>query len=236
MFQQICDYADDNESYIEPDKNENLVSLQDIYQKDLKLDNVEIMKIMYGLIKAIEELHLKIRVHKNLDPKNILFDQNLHVRLSNIGKSDENSKYLAPESQCNGIYNLKSDVYSYGAIINELLDKYNVLNEGKLPVSIIERFMDMIEECLLSDLNKRLISDEVVEFFEEGNTIIDENLDYSKYILESNIKCFEIDTICVEKLKEYIKQGKYFIAYHWSVVGSMITNDLNYKFGTTIKS
>lgn len=218
------------EGFTELNKYENFESLQSFYLKDLKLNNIQIMKIMYGLIRAIEKLRINDQISINLDPKNILIDQNMHVHLFNADNNDDSNSCLPSESPYYGNPNMNSDVYSYGKIIKELLEKYDVLTEERLHEHIIHRFQEMIEECLTLDLNKRLTLNRVIEFFEAGNTIIDENLDFSYYICEEAIDHFDNESVNIENLEKYIRQGKYYIAYHLSVIGSHVTNNSNFKF------
>lgn len=216
-------------SYIPINILANFESLQDITQGDYKLPIITIMKIMYGLIKAIESLHLNLRIHKNLCPKNIFFDQRMHPILSNIGLCNKSNRYLAPESMLRGKYLLISDVFSYGVIAREILDKNDVFGDKTIPKAVIEKFRNMIKKCLTVDMDERLTSSEVVGFFEIGNTLIDDDLEFSKYIIELSTTDKIFETIDVSHINEFVKQKKYFIAYHLAYVGFKMNKDPNFE-------
>uniref|UniRef100_A0A0D9VUZ5 Protein kinase domain-containing protein n=1 Tax=Leersia perrieri TaxID=77586 RepID=A0A0D9VUZ5_9ORYZ len=71
-------------------------------------------------------------IHKNFKSSNILLDNELNPHLSDCGfadlipnqelqESDENSGYRAPEVTMSGQYTQKSDIYSFGVVMLELL-------------------------------------------------------------------------------------------------------------------
>lgn len=79
-------------------------------------------------------------LHRDLQPSNILLDQNLCPKLSNIGlcmkNHDANTisfrstcgtkgqpSYSAPEILLHGEYMKSSDVYSFGLVVYEIIQK-----------------------------------------------------------------------------------------------------------------
>ncbi|KAF7812057.1 G-type lectin S-receptor-like serine/threonine-protein kinase [Senna tora] len=96
--------------------------------------------IAMGTAKGITYLHeecQKCIVHSNIKPENILFDENHNVKLSdfgfnanlNIALEEEHRYYKAPESLLNLPMTSKSDVYSYGMVLLEIVSGRRNLND-----------------------------------------------------------------------------------------------------------
>ncbi|OAY66718.1 Protein STRUBBELIG-RECEPTOR FAMILY 7 [Ananas comosus] len=93
------------------------------------------VKIALGSARALEHLHEVCSpsvVHKNFKSSNILLDMELNPHLSDAGLAslvpdaelqalDQSSGYGAPEVAMSGQYTLKSDIYSFGVVMLELL-------------------------------------------------------------------------------------------------------------------
>ncbi|KAF3323483.1 Protein STRUBBELIG-RECEPTOR FAMILY 6 [Carex littledalei] len=93
------------------------------------------VKIALGSARALEYLHETCSpsvLHKNFKSSNILLDGDLNPHLSDSGFADlianpdsqaaeASSGYNAPEVVMSGQYNLKSDVFSFGVVMLELL-------------------------------------------------------------------------------------------------------------------
>ena len=95
-----------------------------------------IIKIFHHSANGLNHIHQKDIVHHNLEPSHILLDDNFNVKLFNYGlfymtrsDSDEeyvsfpigNIRYLAPERILGNHGNPKSDIWSLGLIITELV-------------------------------------------------------------------------------------------------------------------
>ncbi|XP_022715383.1 protein STRUBBELIG-RECEPTOR FAMILY 6-like isoform X2 [Durio zibethinus] len=109
--------------------------LSDEYSKPLIWNSR--VKIALGTARALEYLHEVCSpsvVHKNIKSANILLDAELNPHLSDSGlatfipsadrvlnRDDVGSGYSAPEVTMSGQYSLKSDIYSFGVVMLELL-------------------------------------------------------------------------------------------------------------------
>jgi serine/threonine-protein kinase len=102
----------------------------------------EVIDIMKQLTSAIEHAHQNQIVHRDIKPHNILIDNLGHVKVTDFGIAmaltatsitQTNSvlgsvHYLSPEQARGGMANKKSDIYSIGVVMFELLT-------GRLPFS-----------------------------------------------------------------------------------------------------
>ncbi|KAJ8774028.1 hypothetical protein K2173_009459 [Erythroxylum novogranatense] len=94
------------------------------------------VKIALGTARALEYLHEVCSpsiIHKNIKSANILLDAELNPHLSSSGlasflpyadqilSQNAGSGYNAPEVAMSGHYTLKSDIYSFGVVMLELL-------------------------------------------------------------------------------------------------------------------
>ncbi|KAF3782461.1 U-box domain-containing protein 32 [Nymphaea thermarum] len=85
-------------------------------------------RIFAEICSTLLFLHSLGAVHGNLDPSNILLDSDLHVKVGGFGIArvhatldEANSHYRDPELTSHGLPTSKSDVYSLGIIILQLL-------------------------------------------------------------------------------------------------------------------
>lgn len=117
-------------------------TLKQYIQQQLSLHIVDAINIMKQLTSAISHAHQNHIVHRDIKPHNILIDREGNVKITDFGIAMAMSAtsitqtnsvlgsvhYLSPEQARGGMANRKSDIYSLGIVMFELLT-------GRLPFS-----------------------------------------------------------------------------------------------------
>ncbi|GGJ43690.1 serine/threonine protein kinase [Virgibacillus kapii] len=118
------------------------MTLKEYIQKNGPLDVQEALDIMKQIAAAIAHAHANDLVHRDIKPQNILIDAYGQVKVTDFGiaialsataLTQTNSilgsvHYLSPEQARGGMATKKSDIYSIGIVLYELLT-------GRLPFS-----------------------------------------------------------------------------------------------------
>lgn len=144
------------------------------YANDLgHLHEYEIKKIFGQMVTAIEFLHKKKIIHRDLKCENVMIDQNRNIRLIDLSfscpYSDEHSTlcgspaYIAPEIIENKLYDDSIDIWSLGIIIY-------AITFGKLPFenrnySMLFKMITTIEPDFVQK-NTRL-SDDLIDLIKK---------------------------------------------------------------------
>ncbi len=124
---------------------------------------ININNIIKDILSAVKYIHIKNIIHCDLSLINILVDETDTIKLCDFGLAEDigdedyiiksktygNIIYCAPESIQYSKYSCKSDIYSLGIIIYELLNKFKTEMER---LTMIKKFKNKEIECKYSKI------------------------------------------------------------------------------------
>ena len=198
-------FQDDNNFYIlmELCDDETLRSFINKHKNnDTLIEEKDIINIIKQICMGIREMHNKKIIHRDLKPENIFMNKNKEIKIGDFGISKQlnlykthsltlnkagSNYYISPEILINGIYNEKSDIWSLGCIMYELLtlniyytDK--IMNDIKQVNSDIynNKWQKLIDSLLQVDYTKRFDINQVIKFLEDEINIKNNNKDIIK--------------------------------------------------------
>jgi len=175
----------------------SLGSLRSLLEKKKSLRFNVVVKLAKDIAKGMKHLHSEKIIHRDLSARNILISEDKDgwvAKVADFGLSrvldSESSKgqtttntgplkWMAPEALMNKQYSIKSDVWSYGCTLTELLtgdEPYpaldnvqaasNVMHKGLKPVipeSVPPLLAAMMEKCFERDPDDRPTFKEILK-------------------------------------------------------------------------
>jgi beta-lactam-binding protein with PASTA domain/tRNA A-37 threonylcarbamoyl transferase component Bud32 len=110
-------------------------TLRDKLKREGALDTTEALEIASQICEALSHAHNRRIIHRDIKPQNILLTKNGHVKVADFGIARAlgaisttsrdlvvgSAPYLSPEQAKNGVVSNRSDIYSLGVVLFEML-------------------------------------------------------------------------------------------------------------------
>ena len=160
-FEQFIEDKNFVHAFFEYAKNGDLSS----YLKDKDFSEKKILSLFSEVCKGVKYLHSQGILHRDLKPENILVDESEKIKICDFGWSTTEDKevgrktfcgtlaYMSPEVMFRQPQSAKSDVWSLGVILFEMLHGYTPFGPRLTPALFIKsdeqdqiKFKDSISE------------------------------------------------------------------------------------------
>jgi len=131
-------------------------------------------RLAEGILQGLNYLHGKKTIHRDIKPQNVLLSREGVVKLCDFGVSGElvnsyagtftgTSMYMAPERISGADYTIRSDVWSTGITLLELVQNRNPFPPDLPPIELMMHITSG-DPPRLEDENGRYWSDDMKEF------------------------------------------------------------------------
>ncbi|KAI3710324.1 hypothetical protein L2E82_40102 [Cichorium intybus] len=170
-------------------------------EKSMKLNWKIRLEIIRGIARGLLYLHQDSRftiIHRDMKASNILLDKDMNPKISDFGiarifgsdQTEAETKivvgtygYMSPEYMMNGHFSTKSDVFSFGVLILEIVS-------GK-------------RNRVSSNTTSPLLISQAWNLWNEDNPLklLDESID-AKFSENEVLRCIEIGLLCVQEQPE----------------------------------
>lgn len=109
--------------------------MQKYLQRTPNVPSKQIIKFAMEIASGMKHLSSKNVIHRDLAARNCLITKELNVKISDFGLSVNESetkmkslkkapiRWLSPETFSKGLFNEKTDVWSYGVLLTELMTR-----------------------------------------------------------------------------------------------------------------
>lgn len=187
------------------------ISLKQQLKSGQPVPKIKAVKLIVQLLEGIDYAHEKGILHRDLNPSNILVDEEQTPKVLDFGISQSigadttsdvsgTANYLAPELLSNGNMGPPADLFSIGLILYEMLTgrmvfkgenpmavMYQVINENILPPSMYNKDIDpTLDQIIMHALER-----EPEKRFKSARKMLN--------ALDEYLKSFESDTESEEK-------------------------------------
>ena len=110
-------------------------TLRDKLRAQGKMEAQEALEIVAGICEALSHAHARRIIHRDIKPQNILLTRQGHVKVADFGIARAlggisttsrdvvvgSAPYISPEQAKNGVVSTRSDLYSLGVVLYEML-------------------------------------------------------------------------------------------------------------------
>lgn len=204
-LQNIIDALDENKSKINISEEK-----QQLYESiKSKFNNTKRLIIILGIASAMQYIHHRDLIHRDLKPDSILIDDNFYPHLGGFGlctvynpaemKDDTAGTmiYMAPELLGDGKSNFSNDVYSFSMILYQILgyghpyggetDPFEIakrVSKGirpKIPSNANQHWATLLQSCWAEDPLERPSFPQIVETLCTNESLMLENIDRGEF-------------------------------------------------------